>query len=196
MAEDKSLGESLMSGLDTIHNSWGWFVALGIGLIALGVACIIGAATASLATIYAVGWLLVLGALLALIQAFRVRTWSGFFLYFLSALLRAFTGYLLIRYPTAGEVSFTLLLASFFVVGGIFRAVGASTLQFPSWGWTAFSGILSLALGVVLLMQLPSVSVWFVGIFIGVDFISDGIGLIMLGSALHKVPSSRTFARA
>ena len=196
MAQNKPLAGSLMSGLDAVHDSWGWLVAMGIGLMLLGIACVIGAATASLATILAVGWLLLIGAVLALIQAFRVRNWSGFFLYLLAALLRGFTGYLLIKYPSAGEMSITLLLAAFFVVGGIFRGVGAATLQFPNWGWTAFSGLLSLVLGVLLLMRLPTMSVFFVGIFVGVDFISDGIGLTMLGSAVHKLPSSGTFAHA
>ena len=196
MAKNDSLATSLMSGLDTIHDSWGWLVALGIGMMVLGIACVIGAATASLATILAVGWLMLIGAVVALIQAFRVRNWSGFFLCLLAALLRAFTGYLLIRYPTAGEVSLTLVLASFFVVGGIFRAVGAATLQFPNWGWACFSGLLSLVLGVWLLMRLPVMSIFFVGIFVGVDFLSDGLGLVMLGSAVRKVPSSRTLAHA
>ena len=196
MAENRSMGAMTMLGLDKVHDSWGWLVALGIGLILLGTACVIGAANASLATILAVGWLMLIGAVLALIQAFRVRNWGGFFLYLLSALLRGFTGYLLIRYPSAGEVSLTLVLASFFVVGGIFRAAGAVTLQFPNWGWTAFSGLLSLLLGVLLLTRLPAMSTFFLGIFIGVDFISDGIGLIMLGSAAHKLPSSRMFANA
>ncbi len=196
MADNKSLGAALMSGLDEIHDSWGWLVAMGVGLIALGVVCVGGAATATVATILAIGWLLLVGAVLALIQAFRVRNWSGFFLYFLAALLRGFTGYLLIRYPTAGAASATLVLASFFVVGGLFRGIGAAMLQFPSWGWTAFSGILSVVLGVLLLSRLPESSVFFVGILVGVDFISDGFGLIMLGSAVRKVPSSHMLANA
>jgi len=79
MASRKSTGASLATGLDEIHNSWGWFVALGIALIVLGVVCIVGDVTATLATVLAFGSLLIVGAILSLIQAFRVRTWSGFF---------------------------------------------------------------------------------------------------------------------
>ena len=196
MSQTKSISSSISAGLDEIHGSGGWFVALGIALIVLGAVCIIGNVTATLATILAFGWLLMVGAVLSLIQAFRVRNWSGFFLYFLSALLRGVTGYLLIRYPYAGEVGFTVVLASFFIVGGIFRSVGASMLQFARWGWTVLSGILSLALGVMLLVQLPVSSLWFIGLAIGIEFIFDGVSFIALGSALRAVPSSRTFARA
>ncbi|MGO9994934.1 MAG: HdeD family acid-resistance protein [Steroidobacteraceae bacterium] len=195
MLDRKSVAGQLEAGLDEIHGSWGWFVALGVALIALGGACIAYNATATEATVLVFGWLLLVGGVFALIQAFRTRTRSGFFLYLLSALLRGFTGYLLIRYPVAGELSLTLVLASFFVIGGIFRAVGAGTLQFPQWGWAMFSGLVSVALGVMLLMQLPTSSLWFIGLAIGIDFIFDGAWMIALGAALSRVPSSRTFAK-
>ena len=137
-----------------------------------------------------------MGAIVALIQAFQARTLSVFFLFFLSALLRGFTGYLLVRYPLSGEYGLTLLLASLFIVGGVFRAIGAGALKFPQWGWAVFSGILSVALGVMLLTQLPLVSLWFIGLAVGIDFIFDGGWFIALGAALRGVPSGRSLACA
>jgi uncharacterized membrane protein HdeD (DUF308 family) len=196
MSESKSIFGSISAGIDDIHDSWGWFVALGIALIVLGAACIVSNVAATLATVLVFGWLLLIGGVFALIQAFRTRTWSGFFLCLLSALLRGFTGYLLIRYPITGEISLTLILASFFIVGGTFRAIGAGALQFPQWGWAVLSGIISVALGVMLLVQLPVSSLWFIGLAIGIDFIFDGSAFIALGSALRRVPSSRSLAKA
>ena len=196
MTDSDSIGGSISAGLDRIHDSWGWFVALGAALIALGVVCIIGNVTATLATVLAFGWLLVIGAAIALVQAFRARGSSGFFLFFLTALLRGFTGYVLIRYPYNGEVGFTILLASLFVVGGLFRAVGASAVRFPNWGWTTLSGIISMVLGVWVLSQLPAASQFFIGIVVGVDFTFDGISAIALGAAVRHVPAGRDFARA
>jgi uncharacterized membrane protein HdeD (DUF308 family) len=171
-------------------------VALGIALIILGVVCIAGEVTATLITVLAFGWLLIRGSGLALVHAFRVRNWSGFFLYFLSALLRGVTGYLLIRYPFSAELSLTLVLASFFIVGGIFRTVGAGRLRFPRWGWATLSGLVSVALGVMLLAQLPVVSLWFIGLAIGIEFIFDGVSVVTLGSALRTVPSDGSPAKA
>ena len=196
MSQYKSLAASIAADLDQIHSSWGWLVALGIGLILLGAICVIGEVTATLATVLAFGWLLIVGALLSLVQAFRVRNWSGLFLYLLSALLRGVTGCLLIRYPFAGEMSLTLVLASFFIVGGTFRAIGAGALQFPQWAWAAFSGIVSVALGIMLLMQLPVSSLWFIGFAIGIEFIFDGASCIALGTALRRVSGGGAFAKA
>src|ERR1700757_4208478 len=105
-------------------------------------------------------WFLALGSgIVALVHAFRTMTWGGFLLSLLSALFRGFTGYLLIRYPLAGAASLTLILASFLIVGGLFRAIGAGMLKFPRWGWSVFSGIVSLGLGIMLLAQMPVSSV-------------------------------------
>jgi uncharacterized membrane protein HdeD (DUF308 family) len=194
MSERNSIAATIAAGLDEIHDSWGWFVALGIALMVLGGVCIVENVTATLTTVLVFGWLLIIGAVAALIQAFRVRSWSGFFLFFLSALLRGFTGYLLVRYPLEGEYGLTLVLASFFVVGGVFRAVGAGAMQFPQWGWVVLSGIVSVALGVMLLTQLPIASLWFIGLAIGIDFIFDGASFVALGIALRGVPSGRSLA--
>lgn len=196
MARNKSPLGALGAGLDKIHDSWGWFVALGIAFMALGVVCIMGDVTATLATVFAFGWLLLIGAIGALVQAFRTFDWNGFFLYFLTALLRGVTGYLLIRYPMSAELGLTLLVASLFIVAGLFRTVGAGALRFPNWGWAAFSGVVSVALGVMLISQLPLVSLWFIGFAIGVDFVFDGASLAALGMAVRHVPAGRDFVRA
>ena len=192
----KSIGTSLASSVEGVRNSWGWFVTFGIALVILGAVCIIGNVTATLATVFAFGWLLIVGGVIALVHAFETRSWSGFFLSLLSAALRGFTGYLLIRYPLAGEWSLTLLLTSLFIVGGMFRAIGAAMLRFPRWGWAALSGAVSVFLGVMLLGQLPVSSLWFIGFAIGVDFVFDGASLVALGIALRGMFSGRTFAVA
>jgi uncharacterized membrane protein HdeD (DUF308 family) len=185
MFEKNSLTTSITAGLHQIHDSWGWFVSLGVALLLLGVLCILSEFTATLATVLAFGWLLLIAAACALVHAVRTRSWGGFFLYLASALLRGVTGYLLIRYPLAGEVGLTLILASFFIVGGVFRAVGAGALRFPNWGWATFSGILSAVLGVILFWQMPVSSLWFIGFAIGIDLIFEGSSLIAVGIALR-----------
>jgi uncharacterized membrane protein HdeD (DUF308 family) len=178
----------LMVGMEEVRTSWGWFLALGILLMLLGAVCIIGDVAATFTTVLFFGWLLLISGIVALIQAFGTRNWSGFFLHLLSALFRGFTGYLLVRYPLAGAASLTLILASFFIIGGLFRAIGSGMLKFPRWGWAVFSGIVSLGLGIMLLAQMPASSVWFIGFAVGVDLIFDGTSLIGLATAVHNLP--------
>jgi uncharacterized membrane protein HdeD (DUF308 family) len=193
MSNNELAQNPLIAGMEEIRNSWGWFLALGISLMILGAVCIVGDVTATFATVLVFGWLLLISGIVALVHAFRTMTWNGFFLSLLSALFRGFTGYLLIRYPLAGAASLTLLLASFFVVGGVFRAIGAGMMKFPRWGWSVFSGLVSLVLGVMLLTQLPISSIWFIGFAIGVDLIVDGASLIALATAIHTFPRPKAF---
>ena len=171
-----------------LHRSWGWVLALGIVFVVCGALCVAGDITATFATVLFFGWLLLISGIAALIHAFAAGSWRGSLLYLLSALLRGFTGYLLVRYPAAGAMSLTLVLASFFVVGGLFRAIGAGMMQFPSWGWSVFSGILSAVLGVMLLVQMPASSLWFIGFAIGIDLVFEGASLIGFAMAIHRLP--------
>jgi uncharacterized membrane protein HdeD (DUF308 family) len=181
---------TLAAGIEEVRSSWGWFLALGILFVLLGAVCVIGNVAATFTTVLLVGWMLLFSGIFALVHAFRTHTWQGFLLSLLSALLRGFTGYLLIRYPLAGAASLTLILASFFIVGGLFRSIGAGMLKFPRWGWSAVSGIVSLVLGIMLLAQMPVSSVWFIGFALGVDLIFDGTSLIGLATALRSLPEA------
>jgi len=190
----RSLAEVFMSGLEEIRKSWGWFLALGILLIILGLVCVGTAHTATTASMLILGWILVLSGVVWLVNAFRVLGWGGFFLYFLNAIIRGFVGYLLIRHPHVGAEGITLLVASLFVVGGLFRTVGASVIRFPTWVWAAIAGICSVILGFLLLIYWPSASTFFLGLAIGIDLVLDGGALIGFAAAIHSLPklTSRT----
>jgi len=93
-------------------------------------------------------------------------------------------------------VSLTLILASFFIVGGLFRAIGAAMLKLPRWGWSVLSGIVSLVLGVMLLSQMPVSSIWFIGFAIGIDLIVEGASLMGLATAIHSLPQPAAYKAA
>lgn len=186
----------LIAGIEEIKASWGCFLALGILFVILGVACIAYDVTATFTTVLVFGWMLMISGVFALIQSFTTGTWSGFFLYLLSALFRGFTGYLLVRYPITGAASITLVLASFFIVGGMFRAIGSGMAKFPNWGWAVFSGVISVVLGVMLLGQWPVSSIWFIGFAIGVDLVFDGVALASFATAIHSSPRGMIYKTA
>jgi uncharacterized membrane protein HdeD (DUF308 family) len=135
--------------------------------------------------------MLSIGGIFTLFQAFTTGSWSGFFIYLLNALLRGVTGYLLICYPHLGAAGLTIVLALFFSVGGLFRAIGYAMTKFPRWGWGVFSGIVSVVLGVTLLVQFPTSSISFVGFAIGVDLIFDGVAIGSFATAIHGLPNLR-----
>ena len=176
------------AGLNQVRKSWGWFFVFGILLMILGIVCVGKAQTATMFSILVLGWVLAISGVFWLVNAFRAFSWHGFFMFLLNGIIRGVTGYLLLRHPDAGAAGVTMVLASLFIVAGLFRAVGASLIHFPRWGWTVVSGIVSLGLGVLLLASWPAASTYFIGMVIGIDLIFDGAALIGFAVAIRSLP--------
>ena len=188
--------DPLADGIEKVRKSWGWFLILGVALAVLGVSCIAFDVTATFASVLVFGWLLLISGVFQLVHAFGTGTWSGTLLNLLSALFRGFTGFLLIRYPIMGAEALTVVLASFLIVAGLFRAIASAVVKLPRWGWVVFSGAISVVLGFMLLAQMPISGIWFIGFAIGVDLIFDGIATIGLAAAVHHLPRSAATAAA
>ena len=182
------------AGLERVRRSWIWFLVFGILLTLLGVTCVGKAQTATTFSILALGWVLLISGVVWLVNSFYAFSWHGFFLFVLNGIIRAVTGYLLIRHPDAGAAGVTMLLAALFIVGGLFRGVSAGVIQFPRWGWTVCSGLVSVVLGIYLLTIWPTASTYFIGMVIGIDLIFDGAALIGFAGAIHTLPKLQSKA--
>lgn len=178
------------AGLEQVRRSWVWFLVFGIALTVLGILCVAMAQTATTFSILALGWVLLISGVIWFVNSFYAFTSHGFFLYLLNAIIRSVTGYLLIRHPDAGAQGVTMLLAALFIVGGLFRAAAAGVIQYPRWGWTVLSGVISVVLGIYLLTTWPTASTYFLGIVIGIDLIFDGAALAGFAGALRSLPST------
>jgi uncharacterized membrane protein HdeD (DUF308 family) len=187
-----TVSDFFVAGLEQVRKSWGWFLAFGILLTVLGAVCVVKSRTATTFSILALGWVLAISGMLWLANSVWAFSWHGFFLYLLNAIIRGVTGYLLIRHPDAGAAGVTMLLASLFIVGGLFRGVGAGVIQFPRWGWTVFAGLVSVVLGVYLLATWPTASTYFIGLAIGIDLIFDGAALTGFAGAIQSLPKVQT----
>jgi uncharacterized membrane protein HdeD (DUF308 family) len=177
-------------GGDDASNYRGWLIFAGIALIICGAAAVVYDVTATVASVMAFGWLLMLAGITQVVHAFQVRSWSGFFLYLLDGIIRAALGVMLVLYPHAGAEGLTLALSLYFVVGGMFKTFASIMLMFPSWGWSVASGLVSIALGVMLAMQWPQSSIWFIGFAVGVDLMVYGWALLMFAAATKKLAPS------
>jgi uncharacterized membrane protein HdeD (DUF308 family) len=173
-----------------VRKSWGWFLVIGILLMILGALCIVKAQTATAFSILVLGWILIISGVFWLVNSFLTIAWPIFFLYLLNALIRGGVGYLLIRHPNAGAEGVTMVIAILLIVGGVFRTAAASVIKFPWWGWTLFSGLVAIALGVYVLAIYPVASTFFIGIVIGVDLIFDGGALTAFAGAIHSLPDA------
>ncbi len=96
-------------------------------------------------------------------------------------------GILLLTYPMTGVITLTLLLTAFFFVDGVSRIVTSWQYRpLKGWGWLFFSGLISVALAVMITMGLPTSAVWVIGIYLGVYLLFVGISLITLSCYVKK----------
>ncbi len=156
------------------HKEWGWYMALGVILLLTGGYAIYAGEAATIASVLVLGGVLVVAGVVQLGSAFLARGAGHVVLALLVGALDVVVGLMLLQHPGAGALTITLLLAALFVFGGIYRLVSALWLQFPQYGWLAFSGVVSFILGVLLWMQWPASSAWFIGFAVGLNFVFAG----------------------
>jgi uncharacterized membrane protein HdeD (DUF308 family) len=170
-----------------VHEHRNWFLLVGVLMVVLGVAAIAFPFAATMAIEVLIGWILVISGLAGILQAYRSARWKGFLLTLLGALLALAVGALLLLYPLTGALSLTLLIAAFFLTGGGLRVLLALKVRpLDQWGWMLASGVLALAIAVLILVQWPEAAAWIIGLLVGVDLIFGGWTSIMLALAARE----------
>ncbi len=187
---------AMLLGLEDLRHKWGWFLALGIAQIVLGVIALGMIPVATLATVMVLGWLMVLSGIVEAVHGFQVRSWSGMFLHLAGGVLGVLIGLLIVTHPIAGAIAWTLLFASFFTVIGLFRLIGAIRLKFPNWGWAAFDGAVTLLLGIMLWGGWPASGTWFLGMAIGISLVLRGWSYVMLALTVRGLAAPTIVRRA
>ncbi len=185
MAEEKT-GFSLVNA-EILQHNWGWFLALGIALMVLGIMAIGVPIIASFTITSVVGSLFIAGGVLLTVHAFRARRWGRSLYELIGGLLYILFGILLLVYPMPGVFTLTVLLGGFFLVQGVVKILQALRMRpTANWGWGVFSGIVSLVLGLVLWVGLPSTAFWAIGLIVGIDLMLGGFYLVMISYAAHS----------
>jgi uncharacterized membrane protein HdeD (DUF308 family) len=171
----RQIAADVAGSIHEAHKLRGRYLALGIALILLGFYAIWAETFATLASVIALGAVLVVAGIAQLVGAFMARGAGHVILLLLAGALDIIVGLMLLQHPIAGALTITLLLAVLLVFGGAFRFVSALWLQFPQYGWVAASGAISFILGVLLWLQWPVSAFWFIGFVVGLNFIFAGM---------------------
>ena len=166
---------------------WGWFVALGIAQVVLGIIAWFDVIAFTLAGVIFIGALLLVAGAFQIIHAFMDREWGAFILHLLVGVLYVIGGFLLMYEPVQGSVVITILVAFALVIGGVLRIViAAQHRHMPGWGLLLASGVISLLVGLMLYLTLPWSGLWVVGTLIAVELIFHGVSWVQFGLALRR----------
>jgi len=171
-------------------------ILLVTGILALlaGVAAILVPIVASVTMTLFVGWMLMLYGIVSGFQAFtadvpgRTKAWRA-----LNALLAVLVGLYLVALPLSGTITLTFLLAVWFFGTGLFSLTAAWQWRGRSeTPWLAISGLLSVLLGILIAVSLPSSAAWAIGLLVGIQMIWWGIDALVAASVLRRMLDGTT----
>jgi uncharacterized membrane protein HdeD (DUF308 family) len=171
--------------LQRIRERRGWFLILGIILVGLGVLALGDTIIVTLLSVVFLGWLLVISAIVQAVHWLRGREerhWLDLFVFVLDFVV----GLILLSNPAGGALALTLVLAAFFLVGGLMRVFGTLSSDAPHRAWALLDGAVSILLGILLWIHWPSSALWFIGFAIGIGLIFRGWAWIMLALWLRQ----------
>ena len=185
---------SAASDMTPLRAKWGWIVALGVVYVVAGFIALGSVVTATVASVFVVGVMMIVAGVAEIISAFQCKGWGKFLIWALLGVLYIVAGFITFENPLFAAVVLTLMLGAALVASGIVRIFLAFSMKRESpWKWLLLSSLVTMLLGLLILARWPVSGVYVLGIFLGVDLMMAGATWIGLGLALHR--STRLPAR-
>ncbi len=190
MAESLSLDAAVAEGQAhverAIRRNTTLFLVQAALMIAAGVVALVYPLLSTIAVTLILGWMLIFSGVIQAITVIANRRLPHFWLQFISAVLSIVVGLIFVRNPGVAVATLALLLVIFFFVEGVAKVVLALSIRpLPNWGWVLASGIIGILIGGWLLMN-PALSILVLGLFIGIQLISEGIAIGWMALSLRK----------
>ncbi len=188
---------SNLDRFNKLEQGFNWSLVLGIIMMLLGIVAIAHPFFATLFTELWLGWLFILSGIVQGVYAFKTRDSGRFFLKFLLGFSYLAAGLMLLVYPLQGVLALTFVIGSCILAQSLIQIVLSSQIR-PNegWMWVLFSGILGVFLGSLIILHFPYNAPWLIGLLVGINFIADGISIIMFSTtasnAIQEVSQKQT----
>ena len=148
-------------------------------MIVLGLFTIVFSVSTTFVSVIFLGIVLFIRGAIEIVESFLTYRNEHFWQRLLFGILSLGVGIFLIGRPVIGAATLTILIASFLVVIGLYKAIGSAMIKPINWEWIMLSGILSVILGLLIWSEWPAASFWVIGLLIGVEILTRGIELTM-----------------
>ncbi len=176
---------------ELVKKATGWFIAIGVLFIVLGIFAIAEPFAAGLGVTLLVGWLLVIGAVAHFIAAFKGGGARHVILQLLVGIVYLIGGLYFLTHTIMGVSTLTLLLSGVILAEGVLEILAYFRLRnMHAAPWLLINGVVTLLLGGLIWFHWPSSSVWAIGTLVGVNLLMTGISRLMLGLAARKLASA------
>ena len=162
------------------HRRTIWDVVLGVITVIAGGIVLGHVAVASLISILFVGWMLLISGIVLVVSGLvgwkqPAQRWN-----LATGAVTAILGLGFVRNPGAGLLVLTLLAGSLLLAAGVIRLVAAFQPGAPR-AVLLFNGVITLALGFMVVNSWPLSALWLLGTVLGVHLIVDGLTTAVVG---------------
>ena len=183
---NKKIVQEVSGGM---KSGWKWLMVIGILTLLLGIVGMSMNISMTMVSIFVVGLFLFFGGILHFIDVFIVEGWKKKFSAGLISVMYVIAGILMIKYPAASAAWFTLFVAAFFIVIGIFRLIFGFSLrkEGKGWVWTVISGVAAVLIGILIYAEWPVSGLWVIGLFVSIELTMQGIFTITVALAARSV---------
>ena len=182
--------EGLRGAGTIIKKASGWFIAMAVVFILLGMMAIIEPGIAGLAVTILVGWVLIFGGGAHLVAAFSGGGAGRVIWQILIGIVYIVGGLYFLTHPLLGLGTLTLLLAVIILMEAVFEIIAYFRMRGQGGsGWLLVNALITLLLGGLIWFHWPSSSVWAIGILVGVNLLMTGFSRLMFGLAARKLAS-------
>lgn len=179
--------QSAMSQAVKAH--WKAFLFEGILLAVLGIAALILPPLASLAITILLGWMFLASGIGGLIVTYWARATPGFWWSLISAALAVLAGMLLLARPMQAVLTLTIVLGAYFLAEGVTTIMYALEHRrelSSGWSWLLISGLVDIAIALMVITGLPSSAEWAIGVLVGINLLFGGATLIGMALAARN----------
>ena len=160
-----------------------WLIAVAVLALLGGIASILVPAITSVTMAIFIGWVLVYAGITTGVHAVTNRT----ALRGLEAILTVIAGFYLLIFPLSGTVTLTFVLAVWLFAGGLLSlAAGIQVRAASGRSMMLLGGLLSVVLGVLIALELPSSAAWAIGLLVGVNLLFWSIRAIGTAQILKQ----------
>jgi uncharacterized membrane protein HdeD (DUF308 family) len=176
---------SLGSIIERLRHRWGWFVAVGVLIMLLGLAALLLVVSATIASVFAIAIFMIVAGGAEIVMGFSAHNWCRFFLWIVGGIAYIVVGAFALAQPLMAAAVFTLVLGAGMVAMGIIRIYVGSHLGTGARRPAIFAGFVTTLVGAIILIGWPTNSFIVLGLLLGLDLMFWGASWVALGWRLR-----------
>ncbi|WP_170565209.1 HdeD family acid-resistance protein [Ruegeria atlantica] len=177
-------------------SDWVKWLLLGLLSIAFGIFVLGAPVVASVAVTVVTGVLLLISGALQVVGGFTVEGTGNKILSLIMGAVMLFLGWSFLDHPLQGTLTLATVMLILFMAGGIARVILSFQMKGTQFFWpTMVSGILSIVLAGIIWTYVgsdPQVLLSILGIFLGIEMLFNGFGLVFMAFFIKNAPNDAT----